>query len=182
VSPASRAATPNKPLRVVAVAITAVSVAFAVGLSVFIYYMVRPRGDRVGDINLADPLASLLVDGRRGDSLVFRVDAGLRVPRLSLMSDDALEQRASTQLTRSMLTVRAFGPNGSEGAATCAVYRGRATSTTSTPGTFARSGMLNDCVIPIQQSGQWSVRGSVAWHPELTIDRAALEVRIERAR
>jgi hypothetical protein len=174
-------ATPNKPLRFVVIAIAVVSVAFAVGLSAFVYFRVRPPGDRVGDINLTDSTDSVVISAQRGDTLVFRVDASVGLPRVSLMSDGTLEQRASAQLTRSILTVRAIGPDRSEGSASCAVYKGRATSTTSTPGTFARAGMLNDCNIPIPQSGQWAVYGGVAWHPELTIQSATLEVRKERA-
>src|SRR5688500_11726423 len=65
----------SKSLRFVLIIIVSLSVAFAVGLSLLIFYMVRPSGEKVGDTSLTDPAASLLVNGKQGDSLVFRVDA-----------------------------------------------------------------------------------------------------------
>jgi hypothetical protein len=171
----------SKSLRFVLIIIVSLSVAFAVGLSLLIFYMVRPSGEKVGDTSLTDPAATLLVNGKHGDSLVFRVDASIGVPRISLLSDDELERRASTQLSRSKLTVRATPASGSERSATCSVYKGRAASTTSTSGAFARSGMLNDCVIVLDQSGPWQVRAAVEWAPDVTLNSATLETRLEAA-
>lgn len=177
--PDARPPQPNKSLRLVGIGVGLLSVVFAVGLGALIFHMVRPRGDRVGDVNLSDPLATLMVNGKAGDSLVFRVDASLGVTAFGLSSDDVVEQRASTQLKKSMLTVYAIDPSGREHTATCAVYNGRAATTTRTPGKFARSGMLNDCAVALDQTGPWRVRGTVAWSPELQIDSARLEIRIE---
>ena len=170
---------PNKSLRLVTIGIASLSVVFAVGLGALIFHMVRPRGDRIGDTSLIDPLATLVVNGKAGDSLVFRVDASVRVAALGLSSDDVIEQQVSTQLGKSMLTVHAVAPSGREQTATCAVYKGRAAATTRTPATFTRSGMLNDCVISLDQGGAWRVRGNVAWHAELAINDAMLETRLE---
>jgi len=170
---------PNKSLRFVAIGIALLSVGFAIGLGALVFHMVRPRGDRIGDTNLADPLAALRVNARAGDSLVFRVDASLHVAAVGLLSDDVIEQQASNQLKKSMLTVHAVAPSGREQTTTCAVYNGRAAATTRTPTTFARSGMLNDCVLSLDQSGSWNVRGTVAWHPELQLRSATLETRLE---
>ena len=170
---------PNKSMRGVAIGIALLSVVFAVGLGTLIFYMVRPRGDKMGDTNLTDPLARLVVNGKAGDSLVFRVDASVQLTAASLMSDDVIEQQATRQLQKSLLTVRAIAPSGREHAATCAVYKGRAATTTTTPGTLTRSGMLNDCSIPLDETGPWSVSGSVAWHSELKLQSATLETRLE---
>ena len=170
---------PSKSLRFVVIGISLLSVAFAVGLGALTFHMVHPQGDRIGETNLSDPLATLVVSGKAGDSLLFRVDASMRLAVLGLTSDDALEQQASTRLTKSMLTVHAIAPSGVEQTATCAVYKGRAASTTRTPTSLKRSGMLNDCVISLDQGGSWSVRGTVAWHPELAVDSASLETRIQ---
>lgn len=169
----------SKPLRLVILGIASLSVLFAVGLGFLIFHMLRPRGDRVGDSSLTDPNASLLVAGKPGDTLQFRVDASVAMPRISLMSDDALERQVSTHLTRSQLTVRATAPSGRERSSSCAVYKGRAMSTTTTSGSFARSGMLNDCAIALDEPGQWKVRGSVAWAADLTVRSATLETRIQ---
>ena len=178
-NPDGQPAPPGKSLRFVAIGIGLLSVVFAVGLGVLIFQMVRPRGDRIGDTSLTDPLATIVVHGKTGDSLVFRVDASVRIAALGLLSDDVVEQRASAQLTKSMLTVRAVAPSGSEHTATCAVYKGRAAATTRTPVAFSRSGMLNDCVVSLDEGGVWRVRGTVAWHPELSLNGATLETRIE---
>jgi hypothetical protein len=157
------------------------SVGFAVGLGLLIFYMVRPRGEKVGEISLTDGRAVLLVQGKQGESLVFRVDASVRVPRLSLVSDDQLEREASRQLSSSRLTVQATSPSGIERTATCAVYKGRASSTTSTSGALSRSGMLNDCVIVLDRPGPWQVRATVAWASGLSLNSATLETRLEAA-
>lgn len=179
VKPDGQPLQPNKSLRFVVIGLVLLSVVFAIGLGALVFYMVRPRGDKIGDTKLTDPLATLVVNGRAGDSLVFRVDASVRVPALGLLSDDVIEQQASAQLKKSMLTVHAVAPSGREQASTCAIYKGRAAATTHTPATFTRSGMLNDCLISLDQSGAWSVRGAVAWHPELKLDDATLETRLE---
>lgn len=170
---------PNKSLRLVGVGIGLLGVVFAVGLGALVFHAVRPRGDKVGEINLSDPLATLVVNGNAGDSLVFRVDASVQLAALSLLSDDVVEQQASTQLKKSILTVRAFAPSGREHTAACPVYNGRAASTTHTSATFTRSGMLNDCVLPLDQAGPWRVAGTVAWHPDLRPSSATLEARLE---
>jgi hypothetical protein len=171
----------SNSLRFVVIIIVFLSVVFALGLGLLIFYMVRPSGEKVGATSLTDPSASLLVNGKRGDSLVFRVDASIGVPRISLLSDDELERQANRQLSRSKLTVRATPASGGERNATCAVYKGRAASTTSTSGAFARSGMLNDCVIVLDQSGSWQVRATVEWAPDVTLNSATLETRLEAA-
>lgn len=172
---------PSKSLRLVVIAIVLLSVLFAVGLGVLIFYMVRPQGDKVGDANLMEPSDVLVVNGKAGDSLFFRTDVSIGLPRLSLVNDEQLEREASKKLTQSLLTVHATAPSGSERTATCGVYKGRAVSTTSTSGTFSRSGMLNDCSIVLNEPGSWKVRGSVAWVADLTLHSANLETRIEPA-
>ena len=171
----------SSSLRFVVIAIASTSVLFAVGLGVLIFYMVRPQGEKVGTTSLTDPNAALTVAAQRGDSLLFRVDASIGLPRLSLVSDDVLERQASTQLSRSRLTIRATAPSGSERSTSCAVYKGRATSTTTTSGSFSRSGMLNDCSLVLDEPGAWQVRGGVAWAADLSLHSATLEARLERA-
>lgn len=173
---------PNKSMRAVGIGIGLLSVVFAVGLGALVFYMVRPRGEKIGDTNLTDPLATLVVHGKAGDSLVFRVDASVHVAALSLVNDDMLERQASTQLQKSLLTVRALAPSGREHTGACAVYTGRAATTTTTPGKLTRSGMLNDCSIPLDETGPWRVSGSVAWHSELKLQSATLETRLEASR
>ncbi len=167
--------------KAVLIAIAAVSVIFAVGLGALVYFMVRPRGEHVGVTSLTDPKAALVVDAKPGDSLLFRVDASIGLPRITLADDDQIERQASKQLQSSLLTVRATAPSGSERTTTCSVYKGRALSTTTTSGTLSRSGMLNDCVLLLDQPGAWQVRGTVAWTSDLVLRSASLETRREAA-
>ncbi|HEY6078477.1 MAG TPA: hypothetical protein VIW29_06730 [Polyangiaceae bacterium] len=171
----------NSSLRLVAIVVTALSVIFAAGLFILIFYMVRPRGDKLGETSLTEPSNALAVNGKQGDTLVFRVDASVRVPSVGLLSDDQIEELASSRLAKSLLTVHAIAPSGTEHTTSCALYKGRAASTTSTSGTFARSGMLTDCTIVLDQPGTWKVRGSVAWHAELSLSSATLETRLDAA-
>lgn len=171
----------SKSSKVVLVAIATVCLLFAAGLSAFIYYMVRPHGERVGAVSLGDASAALRVEGKPGDTLVFRVDASIGLPKLTLQDDEQVERRASQQLQRSLLTVRATAPSGKERSSTCAVYKGRAVSTTTTPGALSRTGMLNDCSLLLDEAGPWQVRGSVAWSSDLTLHSASLETRREAA-
>jgi hypothetical protein len=167
----------SKSPKVVLGAIAFVCLLFAAGLGAFVYYMVRPRGERVGALSLGAPQAALVVEGKPGDSLVFRVDARIGLPQGILGNDEELERRASQQLGSSLLTVRATAPSGQERSSTCAVYKGRAMSTTTTPGALSRSGMLNDCLIAVDEAGPWQLRGSVAWSSDLVLHSASLEVR-----
>ncbi len=172
----------KKGLPVVAILATVVSVGFTVGLSGLIFYLVRPRGDEVGEMSLTDPGAVLAVNGGLGDALIFRMDASVGHTRMSQLNGDELEQQATAQLRKSTLTVRAVGPSGAERTASCPVYKGRSFSSSTTSAGYSCSGMLNDCVIGLDGPGPWQVRGSVAWAPELTPRSATLEVRIDAAR
>jgi hypothetical protein len=171
----------SRSSKVVAIAIGIVAVALIVVLSVLLSFRLRPRGEKVGVVNLGDPLAGLVVNANRGDTLVFRVDASIGLQRLTLLSEDALEQRASKQLRSSLLTVRATSPSGGERVASCPVYKGRALSTSTTSASLTRTGMLNDCVIALDARGQWNVRASVAWASDVTVHSATLEARLEAA-
>ena len=172
----------KKGLPIVAILATVVGVGFTVGLSGVIFYLVRPRGDKVGELSLTDPGAVLAVSGGMGDALIFRMDASVGVTRMSLLNGDELERQATAQLRKSTLTVRAIGPSGAERAASCAVYKGRSFSSSTTVAGHSCSGMLNDCVIGLDGPGPWQVRGSVAWAPELTVRSATLEVRLDARR
>jgi hypothetical protein len=163
----------------VLLAIAAACVALAVGLGAFVFLTLKPRGEKVGELNLIEPDAVLPVRAKVGDTLVFHVDAKVGLPQLGSLKDEEAEQQANRQLMSSRLTVRATSPSGAERTATCAVYRGRATSTSIAAGALSRVGMLTDCVLDLDEAGEWSVRGAVAWSSDLTLQNAALEVRLE---
>jgi hypothetical protein len=158
-----------------------VTVVFVVGIFVLVFFMVRPRGEKLGVTSLTDPGASLGVDGKPGDSLYFRTDASVAIPKVTFADDNQRERALTNALRKSQLTVRATSPTGVERIATCPIYNGRSSSSSTFPGTFTQSGMLNDCVIPIDAAGRWTVRGSVAWSPDLALVSATLETRREDA-
>ncbi len=175
---ASQASQADKTSRFVYIGLGLLGLAFVVGLGSFLFFSLRPRGEKVGSTSLTEPGAVLAVPGNSGDSLVFRVDASVGVPRLGLSSDDQLEQTARARLRQSMLTVRAIAPSGKERQSTCPLSNGRTASTSSTSGTFSCSGMLNDCVIALDEPGSWRVSGSVAWASDVTVKSASLETRL----
>ncbi len=152
-----------------------------VGIGVLIYFMTRPRGEKVGESSLVDRDAAIGVEAQAGDTLYFRTNVEISVPVLSLKDDERTDREASDELRKSQLTVRATSPAGIEKSSTCRVYNGRATTTSTSTGSFARSGMLNDCVIVIDAPGRWTVRASVDWSAGVTLRRASLETRRERA-
>ena len=152
-----------------------------VAVAALVYFMTRPRGEKVGESSLTDRDASVVVEAQQGDSLYFRTDVSMGIPVFSLVDDERLEREASDKLRDSQLTVRATSPSGVERTCTCRIYNGRATSTSTTTGSFSRSGMLNDCVLPIDAPGRWTVRASVAWAPDVALQSATLETRRERA-
>ncbi len=172
---------PKSTSPVVVALLAIAALAMVVAVFVLIFFMVRPRGEKVGQTNLMDSNASIVVDAKPGDALSFRTDAAIRTPVLSLIDDEHRDREASELLRKSQLTVRATAPSGAERVATCALYKGRATSTSRTTGVFSRSGMLNDCTIRIDQAGRWTVRGSVVWTPTVQLISAALETRREAA-
>lgn len=152
---------------------------FVVGLGGFIYYMVRPRGELVGTVALTPSPSPTPVNATPGDTLRFRVDASIGLPRVTVQDDDQLERRASQQLQSSQLTVEATTPSGKVLASSCAIYKGRAMSTTTTSGTLSRRGMLNDCSIVVNEPGAWQVRARAAWSSDLELRSATLEIRRE---
>jgi hypothetical protein len=158
-----------------------VTVVFVVGISVLVFFLVRPRGEKLGVTSLTDPTASLGVDGKPGDSLHFRSDVSVAIPKVSFADDEQRERALERAFRKSSLTVRATSPTGVERIATCPIYNGRAGSSSTFPGTFTKSGMLNDCVVSLDAAGRWTVRGSVAWSPDLSLLSATLETRREDA-
>lgn len=154
---------------------------FAAGVFVLVFFMTRPRGEAVGQTNLMNTNATLAVTGNTGESLFFRTDVSLSIPTVSFTDDEQRERALDKLLRQSTLTVRAKSPSGTEKVASCSVYNGRASSTSTTPGVFSRSGMLNDCEIPLDASGSWTVQSSVAWAEGLVLLGATLEVRRESA-
>lgn len=163
-------------------ALAGAATAAAVGIGIAIFVLVRPRGEKLGTTSLTEPSAAFVVDGKPGDTLFFRVDASTGVALFDLVDDDQRDRQASELFRKSELTVRATSSTGVERTATCAVYKGRATSTVSAAGSFSRTGMTNDCQLPLDGPGAWTVRASVAWSPKLALRSASLEIRRESAK
>lgn len=172
----------KKALPIVAILASVVGVGFTVGLTIVIFYLVTPRGDKLAELSLTDPGAMLTVNGAMGDALLFRTDASVGHARMALLNGDELERQVTAQFRKSTLTVRAVGPSGVERTASCALYKGRSLSSSTTSAGYSCSGMLNDCVLGLDGPGPWQVRGSVAWAPELSVRSATLEVRIDAGR
>lgn len=156
--------------------------ALAVGFVAAIFVWTRPRGEKIGEVDLMARDASVAVEARAGDRLFFRADVAARLPLVSLIDDEHLEQEATTQMSKSKLTLHARSAAGVEKVASCSLCNGRSSTTAITSGRISRSGMLNDCVIDIDAPGPWTVDASVEWSDGLKVERARLETRREGAR
>jgi hypothetical protein len=172
----------EKTLKTVfAVVLGIVTVGFVVGISVLVYFMTRPRGEAVGRTNLREGNVEVAVTGNAGDSLHFRSDVSIVSTDLGTLGDDQRERKVQRLLRESTLTLKAISASGAERTASCPIYNGRSGTTTVLPSTYSMSGMLNDCVIPLDAAGAWKVRSSVAWASGLPLRTATLEVRLEAA-
>jgi hypothetical protein len=151
----------------------------AVAAGVAAYLQIRPRGVRVGELDLRAS-ASLELEARAGDRLSFpaHVTAGLDAFR------GTAKQRSSAAVAamkRSNLTVRVVPAAGRELATRCALWNGSMESDIA-DGALTESDIANDCGVEIATEGRYQVRARVAWAPELTdVRRARLDIRREEA-
>ena len=149
----------------------------AAAAAVVAYIQVRPRGVRVGELDLRAGSAVEL-EARAGDRLSFpaHVTAGLGA------FDGTAKQRSRAAIDgmkRSRLTVRVVPAAGRDLATTCTLWIG-SMHTEIADGVLTESQIANDCGIDIATDGRYHVTASVAWAAELSdIRQARLEVRRE---
>jgi hypothetical protein len=169
----------EKQIRAVAAGcIGVITVGFVGGVFALVYYMTRPTGDAVGRVELSNANPELVVTANAADAFHFRTDVSAGVPALSFDSDQE-ERNVLRSLRSSTLTIKAVSPGGIERSVSCPVYKGRSSTVMHTQSTYSISGMLNDCVIPVDTTGAWKVRPSVSWASDLSLKKATLEVRRE---
>ncbi len=89
-----------------------VTLATVIGMFVLIFFMVRPRGEKVGQANLMDSNASIVVDAKPGDELSFRTDTVIRTPVVALSDDERRDHEASELLRKSQAACQPKCENG----------------------------------------------------------------------
>jgi hypothetical protein len=174
------AAKKAKPLLVGCIAV----VTLGLGVSVFalVFFLVRPRGEKVAEIDLTSATAEVLVDANTGDSLYFSTDVAIPADALATHDSHARDSKVTRFLRGSTLTVRATSPNGAELSTSCPIYNGRSSITSDSDSTYSMSGLLNDCVLSLDGAGKWKVQPSVVWQSPLPLQSAILDVRREAAK
>lgn len=169
-----------KPILLMLVAI--VTVVFVVGVGVLVFFLVRPRGEKVAEISLQNATAEVAVAAAAGDSLYFCTDMSIATADLGTNDSDARDRRVTRFLRASTLTIRAVSPTGTERSSSCPIYNGRSSVTSDTPSSYSMTGMLNDCVVTLDSAGTWKVHPSVTWASDLSPRSATLEVRRESSK
>lgn len=160
--------------------IATIAIGFVGGVALLVFFLTRPRGEKIGDTNLLDPRAAIAVDAAAGDALFFRVDMSVAVPVIDLMDDNQRERQIERQLRTSTLSIRAKSPAGQERVSTCPVYNGKAGSVSTIGGSHSRAGLLNACTVAIDTPGTWTVQGAVSWSSGFAPTKASLETRLEK--
>jgi hypothetical protein len=151
----------------------------AAGAMVFAYLQVRPRGGRIGELDLRAG-AAVEIDARAGDRLSF--PAHITIGLAGFQGTAKQRARVAVDaLKRSQLTVRVAPASGRELRTTCALWLGSMDSDIA-DGALTESQIANDCAVEIATEGRHQIRATVAWAPELSdVRRARLELRREDA-
>lgn len=126
----------------------------------FIGFMVWPRGDKLGTIDLGAKAGSLAVDANRGAELNFRLDVepgGRSVEKRLRSSSIAVELEQGGKTTTT----------------SCKAYDGKVMSS----GSWGMTGVVLECRLPVKESGKGTVRANATWASGFTPTQAVLEVR-----
>ena len=106
--------------------ILACFVLFAIGIAAVAWITLRPRGERVGDLDLQTPLSTLQLDVPAPSTLNFRlgVTVGTSGPQTSSRATrDAIYKK----LGESEITLSDAGPNGTALSTNCTAFDGKST-------------------------------------------------------
>lgn len=136
----------------------------------------RPRGDRIGNLDLRAADAQLAVDGAAGDSLLFRTDAVINLSSLPGGSHER-EGMAHGALRKSTLTLKLVDPSGAEKTTSCPIYDGTEADAIVSYSLLKQRGMNNTCVVPLAAAGRHVLRATAAWDARLVAHDARVEVR-----
>jgi len=145
-------------------------------------YVLWPRGDRLGAIDLRGDTPTLSVDVRSGDKLSFRFDT-ITVGTVSGYPDSSRSRtnKVHEELRASKITITFVGNDGVSKASTeCGAFAGKATTGSSDADSVKSSGLPLDCSFEVQKAGIYTLTAKVAWVPK-DVREAMLEVRREKA-
>ena len=149
---------------------------FTVGLITFIAIYLRPKGERVGNLDLQAPASALTLDLPAGDSLNFRLDVTVGTngyPNSSRARRDAIYER----LRASTITVSRTGPAGAAVSTTCGAYDGKSTSSSGSSSEVSVGGIPITCAFAALAPGRHVIDAKVVWAKDAEVRTATLEVR-----
>lgn len=155
------------------------TVAVIGGIAWFIYTQARPKGDRVGELDLMHP-QPFLFEVTAGTTLLFRMDYTVETTRIKNTAVPDEDKVVDGALTASTLHVTLEEANGTQSRVRCATYDG--TSLKRSQGGFehTREGVPVTCRLDVSTSGRAKLEAEVAWDSAIKPRSATLEVRSER--
>jgi hypothetical protein len=152
---------------------------FAGVLTTFIYFVTRPKGVEIGELDvLKNPGQGIVeVDAKAGDKLYFRFDT-LHIMDGSGGSTSQQRQRSIlNNLRESTVVIETAVAGGASRSTSCPAYDSTMTSSTSTSTSYKMTGVNLACEVPIETAGRYGVRARVNWKQGLPVAEAKLEVR-----
>lgn len=158
--------------------ILACFVLFAIGIAAVAWITLRPRGERVGDLDLQTPLSTLQLDVPAASTLNFRLEVtvGTSGPQTSSRATrDAIYKK----LGESEITLSDAGPNGNALSTRCAAFDGKSTSAGSSSSEVSISGIPIACTLSTLAPGRHVLTAKVVWAKDTEVRTATLEVRRE---
>ena len=136
-------------------------------------YVLRPRGERIAEVDLRAPNSIHTFDLSSGDKLYFRT---------SVTATGGTQKAMREALRRSRISVELAASNGSKNVSDCGFYDNASVSMTVVGNRVTITGAEIACTITVDATGNYTLRPSVAWEPGIAVSSASLEVRRERAK
>jgi hypothetical protein len=154
---------------------------FTVGLIGFMLLYLWPKGERLGELDLRAPAATLPLDLSAGDALHFRLDVTVATqgyPTSARPRRDAIYER----LRASTLTISSTPAGGTALTTTCAAYDGKSMSSSGSSSEVSVGGVPITCTLEGLAPGRHVISAKVAWATNADVRASTLEVRRERTK
>ncbi len=173
----STAESPRAP-KSPALAIFACIVLFCAVIGALATHYLRPRGERVGELDLQKPSPTLALDLPTTRALNFRLDVTVTT-KGPQTSSRATRGEIYKSLEASTITVSDTGPAGAALSTTCAAFDGKSTSASSSANEVEVHGIPIVCSLAPLPPGHHTLTGKVVWAKDTDVRTATLEVRSE---
>jgi hypothetical protein len=153
-------------------------VVFVVGISVFVWLVVRPRGEAVGVIDVGANRPSVSFDAKVGDEILFRLDYtfDLGPAKTTVEEDDRIVQEA---MEKSGLAVELTDASGVKQRTSCPAYAGKSIMSRQSGSRHSETGVMVDCKLVVTHDGAYSATGGVTF---VDVRHVASTVEVRRLR